>query len=91
MLDIIIGSSTCVKCKNDGTLTWLKSLTHRGLMYLTKYDGWFNKYVPGFMCVGCKPHSFCNERHNICCGLTSILWRSQILEGKYRPGPFGQK
>ena len=25
--------------------------------------GWFNKYSPGFMCVGRKPHPFGNERH----------------------------
>ena len=31
---------------------------------------WFkNIYTPRFMCVGRKPHSFGNERHNICCGL----------------------
>ena len=52
---------------------------------------WFNKYAPGFMCVGSKPHPFGNERHNICCGLTSILWRSKIVEGKYCPQQIGQK
>lgn len=46
---------------------------------------WYNKYAPGFMCVGRKPHPFGNERHTICCGLTTILWRSQIVEGKDRP------
>ena len=30
---------------------------------------WFNKYYPGFMCVGRKPHLFGNESHTICCGL----------------------
>ena len=35
-LDIIMGSSTCVKWKNHDTLTWLNSLIHHGLMYLTK-------------------------------------------------------
>ena len=38
----------------------------------------FNKYAPIFMCVGRKPHQFGNERHAICCGLMSILCRSQI-------------
>ena len=52
---------------------------------------WFNKYAPRFMCVGRKPHTFGNERHTICCGLTYILWRAQIVEGKYRPQPLGQK
>ena len=52
---------------------------------------WFNKYTPVFMCVGRKPHPFGNERHTICCGLTSILWIAQILEVKDRPGPLFQK
>ena len=46
---------------------------------------WFNKYAPVFMCVGRKPHPSGKEMHTICCGLTSILWRDQILEGKDRP------
>ena len=46
---------------------------------------WFNKYAPQFMCVGSKPHPFGNERHTICCGLTSIFWRSHIEGGKYSP------
>ena len=46
---------------------------------------WFNKYAPQFMCVGSKPHTFGNERHTICCGLTSIFWRSHIEGGKYSP------
>ena len=52
---------------------------------------WFKKYAPGFMCVGCKPHTFGNEGHTNCFGSTSILWRDQIVEGKYRSGPLGQK
>ena len=52
---------------------------------------WFNKYAPGFMCVGNEPHHFSNERHNICCGLTSILWKSRIVEGKDHPRTLGQK
>ena len=36
MLNIIMGSSTCVKYKNNGTLTWLKNLIHRELMYWMK-------------------------------------------------------
>ena len=52
---------------------------------------WFNKYLTGFMRVGRKPHPFGNERHAICCGLTSIFWRDKIVEGKYRPRPFGQE
>ena len=43
----------------------------------------FNKYLPRFMCVGRKLHPFINERHNICCGIMSILCRDQKVEGKY--------
>ena len=52
---------------------------------------WFNKWSPGFMCVGRKPHPFGNERHTIFCALASILWRAQIMEGKYRPTELGKK
>ena len=43
------------------------------------------------MCVGRKPHYFGNVRHNICCCLTYILWRANILEGKDFPQQLGQK
>ena len=52
---------------------------------------WFNKWYPGFMCVGCKPHPFVNERHTMCCAITSILWRAQIVEGKDRSTQLGKK
>ena len=52
---------------------------------------WFNKYAPGFMCDVRKPRPFGNERHIICCGFMSILWRSQIMEVRYRPQQIGQK
>ena len=50
---------------------------------------WFNKRAPGFMCVGRKPHPFGNERHTICCAITSILWRAHILEGNDRQTELG--
>ena len=40
---------------------------------------WFNKFAHGFMCLGIKPHHLGNEMRTICCGLTSILWISQIV------------
>ena len=52
---------------------------------------WFNKYYPGFMCVYRNPQPFGKERHMICCGLTSILWRAYIVEGKDRPSQRGSK
>ena len=41
--------------------------------------------------MGRKSHLFCNERNWICCGLTLILWRAQIVEGKYCPQQRGAK
>ena len=52
---------------------------------------WFNKYSPCFMCVGRKPHPFGNESHTIYCGLTSILRRAKIVEGKYCPSQICEK
>ena len=52
---------------------------------------WFNKYVPGLMCVRSKPHTYGNERNNFCCGLTSIFLKSQIVEGKDISQHIGQK
>ena len=52
---------------------------------------WFNKWAPGFMCVGRKPHPFGNDRHTICCALTSIMWRAKIVEGNDRPTQLGPK
>ena len=53
-------------------------------------DGMSHKYCPGFMCVGRKPHPFGNECHTIRCALTSILFRSLIVEVKDRPRELGQ-
>ena len=52
---------------------------------------WFNKHAPRFMRVGHKLHLFGSERYTIFCGLTSLLWRAQIAEGKDLPGPLGKK
>ena len=52
---------------------------------------WLNKYCPGFMSVCRKPHPFGNERHTISCALTSILFRTLIVEGKDQPKELGKK
>ena len=52
---------------------------------------WQNKFPPGFMCVGLKPHPFGSERHTTCFGITLILWRVQIVKGKDRPAQLGPK
>jgi Transposase IS4 len=47
---------------------------------------WTNKYsCPGFMFVPRKPHPFGNEWHTICCGLSSIMFSIELVEGKDRP------
>ena len=78
-------SSTCAKWKKNGTLTWLKSLIHNGLMYLTKvlYSGLTNMY--SHLCVLGVNIIFCNKRHTICCDFFFILSRDQIVEGKDFP------
>ena len=52
---------------------------------------WFNKYSPGLMCIGSKPHLFVNEVQTICCILTYIFCRYHIVEGKDRPQQLGKK
>ena len=47
---------------------------------------WINKYTcPGFMFVPRKPWPFGNEFHTIACGISGILWRLEIVEGKDQP------
>ena len=66
--------------EKNGTCTCLKDLIQSRINALNKsMMEWFKKYEPGFMCVGRKPHPFDNERHTICCGLPSMLWRAQIV------------
>ena len=36
MMNILMGSSTCVKHNKHGTLTWMKNLIHHGLMHWIK-------------------------------------------------------
>ena len=50
---------------------------------------WHNKFAPGFMCVGRKPHLLGNKHRMIYCGLTLILWRANIVEGKDRLAQMG--
>ena len=78
--------------RRNGTKTWRTSSTHLGSMLLTR--AWWGIKIsppPGFMCFGRKPHHFVNERHTIFCGLTSILWREQIVGEEDRPSQLGPK
>ena len=52
---------------------------------------WISKYTcPAWMCVGRKPHPFGNERHTIACGLSTIMWFSEIVEGRDHPRERGR-
>ena len=42
------------------------------------------------MCVGCKTYPFGNESHAIACGLSTIMWFAEILEGSDRPRERGR-
>ena len=52
---------------------------------------WYRKFDPGFIFVGEIPHNFGNERHQIFCGITYILWRALIVKGNDRPAQLGPK
>ena len=42
---------------------------------------WYNKFAPGFMCVGQKPNNFGNGLHIICFWLTSIVLGRRLSKG----------
>ena len=47
---------------------------------------WTNKYsCPGWMFVPRKPWPFGNEYHTVCCSLSGIIWRMELVEGKDSP------
>ena len=47
---------------------------------------WISKYnCPDWMYVGHNPPPFRNERHAIACGLLTIMWFVDIVEGGYFP------
>ena len=89
----MMGSCTCAKYRRRGTKIWQMNLIHPGSMSsIESMMEWFNKYAPGFMCVGRKPHPFGNERHTICRGVTSIYCgEHRLFEGKDRPPQLGPK
>ena len=70
--------------ENKSSLSWV-SILDEPIME------WVNKYCPVFMCVGCKPHPFVNERHTISCAPTSILFRGLIVKGKDQPKELEKK
>ena len=47
---------------------------------------WTNRWTcPGWVFCLRKPHPFGNEYHTIACGLSGILFRMEMVEGKDRP------
>ena len=47
---------------------------------------WHNKWsCPGWVYCPRKPHPFGNEYHNIACGMTRIIFRILMVEGKDHP------
>jgi hypothetical protein len=47
---------------------------------------WANKYTcPGYMFVPRKPWPFGNEWHTIACGISELMYRVEIVEGKDEP------
>ena len=55
---------------------------------------WNNKWTcPGWIFCPRKPHPIGNEYHSICCGLSSIIFAIELIEGKARPKelPFDPK
>ena len=47
---------------------------------------WYNRYTcPSWMFMPRKPHPFGNEYHTIGCGLSTIMFAIELMEGKDRP------
>ena len=91
-LNIIMVSSTCVKLKRHRTWTSLTNLIQNGFMYC-KILWWSGStsIIPTFFWVRRKPHLFGNKSCTISCCFICILWRTQIVEGKYCPQKLSQQ
>ena len=64
--------------------SWVGVLDERMQEWMSKYN------CTAWMCVGCKPCPFGNESHNIACGLSTIMWFAEIVEGRDRPCEHGR-
>ena len=50
---------------------------------------WYSKWTcPGWMFVPRKPHPYGNEYHSISCGLSSIMYQVELVEGKEQPSVY---
>lgn len=58
---------------------WISCLDESMMAWTAKYS------CPGFMYVPRKPHPFGNEFHTIGCGVSGVLYRMEIVEGKDQP------
>ena len=75
------------RCIDEWNANMDKKFTSAWVLCLDEsMSKWLNEYTrPGFMCVPRKPWSFGNEYHTISCGLTRVLNRMYIVEGKDMP------
>ena len=51
---------------------------------------WENKFVPGWVVIPRKPHTFGNEWHTICCGMSVVVFFVEIVDGKDVPTERGK-
>ena len=55
-------------------------------------QNWLDRYTfPGWMFVPHNSHPFVNKYNIIVCELTKVIYRIEIVEGKYRPREMGRK
>ena len=53
---------------------------------------WTSRWTcPGFMYIPRKPHPMGNEYHSICCTLSEIMFRIELVEGNDEPQQRGRK
>ena len=79
MLVIMVGSSTCIKWKKHRTLTWMKNLIHRGLMYWMKllWSG-FKNMRPDSCVLGVKFTLLVWKTHYLLCFNIRFVYISDI-------------
>jgi Transposase IS4 len=58
---------------------WMNCLDESMMVWTSPFS------CPGFMMVPRKPHPFGNEWHTICCGISGLLFRLELVEGKDSP------
>ena len=77
-----------IKCWNDNmdeqfSPSWILCLDESMSISTNEYT------CPGYMFVPRKPHPFGNKYHTICCCISGVLYRVELVEGKDRPPEHG--